>query len=501
MANYVVLPAVSLLFLLVWLTGSKRRRLETPGPRRLPLVGNLFTGIVHEQMAAFANEFGSIFSVNLFGTDAIVVTSVSAARELFVKRSATYATRLPLKMVELCNFHQGLLFQPDANKLRQGRRLLLKGMARRELEQYQDIIQHHTLALLSRLLAEPDDFMNHIQTSMGDLSLEIGYGHRSTGKDDVLARRSKDWVTNFTSTIAFGGFLVNVFPILDRLPEWCPGAPHKKTANAWRKDADNFRRDAYEMVKRAVNTGDGQPSIISKTLTEFRHALDEDVIINSAAQMLTGGHTTVLTLQTFMLAMVLHPEAQEKAKEEIHRVVGSDRLPTFSDWDDLPYTTGIVREVLRWHPVIPLLPRNPIQDDLLNGHFVPKDTMVIVNYWAMLHDEVIFPDHAAFRPERWSELKIDRTNDPFEIAFGFGRRVCPGRAATKELLFTIIASIIATFKISKAKDAHGNEITPPEEFTSGGVIGPVPFKCHIEPRSRVSSQLIAESIQSARIRA
>ena len=59
-------------------------------------------------------------------------------------------------------------------------------------------------------------------------------------------------------------------------------------------------------------------------------------------------------LQTFFLAMVLHPEAQRKAQDELDRVVGTDRLPDFTDEPALPYVTALMKEVLRWRPVGPL---------------------------------------------------------------------------------------------------------------------------------------------------
>lgn len=51
--------------------------------------------------------------------------------------------------------------------------------------------------------------------------------------------------------------------------------------------------------------------------------------------------------------MTLNPTVQNAAQEEIDRVVGQDRLPTLSDWDSLPYVVALVKEVLRWHPVVP----------------------------------------------------------------------------------------------------------------------------------------------------
>jgi len=56
----------------------------------------------------------------------------------------------------------------------------------------------------------------------------------------------------------------------------------------------------------------------------------------------------------FILVMVLHPDIQEKAHRLIENVVGTKRLPTFQDRSSLPYIDAILRECLRWHPVLPL---------------------------------------------------------------------------------------------------------------------------------------------------
>ena len=52
--------------------------------------------------------------------------------------------------------------------------------------------------------------------------------------------------------------------------------------------------------------------------------------------------------------MILHPEVQQKAQEEIDRVVGHDRLPTFEDRNELPYINAIFKETLRWRAIVPL---------------------------------------------------------------------------------------------------------------------------------------------------
>jgi len=54
-----------------------------------------------------------------------------------------------------------------------------------------------------------------------------------------------------------------------------------------------------------------------------------------------------------MLAMIAHPDKQKKCQEELDRVIGSSRMPTFEDQDHLPYVNAAVRELLRWRPTFP----------------------------------------------------------------------------------------------------------------------------------------------------
>lgn len=55
-----------------------------------------------------------------------------------------------------------------------------------------------------------------------------------------------------------------------------------------------------------------------------------------------------------MLAVVLYPEAQKKAQEEIDNVIGMYRLLDYGDQKSLPYVEAFYREVMGWHPVLPL---------------------------------------------------------------------------------------------------------------------------------------------------
>jgi len=204
-----------------------------------------------------------------------------------------------------------------------------------------------------------------------------------------------------------------------------------------------------------------------------------------------------------MLAMVLYPEAQKRAQEEIDRVVGRDRLPTFQDEDNLPYVRALVKEIMRWRGVAPLsVPHRLCQDDYYEGYFLPKDTICIVNVWHLNHDPDVYgPDADEFRPERHldanGKLKpaVADTKDESHVTYGFGRRICVGRHVSNNSMFVEIAALLWCFDITPAKDAQGKDILPDpmDSVDEGLVVRPAPFHCTITPRSQEVEATISQT--------
>lgn len=52
--------------------------------------------------------------------------------------------------------------------------------------------------------------------------------------------------------------------------------------------------------------------------------------------------------------MAMFPEVQKRAQAELDAVIGDERLPDFNDFDSLPYIDAVVKETLRWQPVLPV---------------------------------------------------------------------------------------------------------------------------------------------------
>lgn len=82
--------------------------------------------------------------------------------------------------------------------------------------------------------------------------------------------------------------------------------------------------------------------------------------------------------------MALFPDVQLKAQNELDTVVGRNQLPGFKDRENLPYINALVKEVLRWHPVVPMnVAHASNQDDICEGYLIPKGSSILANLWCV----------------------------------------------------------------------------------------------------------------------
>jgi cytochrome P450 len=76
-----------------------------------------------------------------------------------------------------------------------------------------------------------------------------------------------------------------------------------------------------------------------------------------------------------------------------------------------------------------------------------------------LHDPEIYPDPEEFKPERFLDKDGAFQDDPaIPMAFGAGKRICPGRHFVDATLFIVISSVLSVFNVTKRKDKNGQEI-------------------------------------------
>jgi len=312
--------------------------------------------------------------------------------------------------------------------------------------------------------------------------------------EDPIARRAVEAVQILGQTQVSGVFpAIEMFPWLRFLPSWFPGCSFKRLADQCRKVIQEVDTVLFDMAMNNLKTGLGT-SLIAELGVKGEGRLAEIQAIKAMGTVsyLAATDTTMSSVSSFLLAMTLHPDVQTKGQEEIDRVVGKDRLPTFDDRPSLPYVEAIYREVMRLHPPLPLgIPHKSIEDDSYLGYHIPKGCVVVPNIWAMNRDEELYTRPDEFIPERF----VDTETGPFTAindirAFGFGRRVCVGRYMADNTVWLAIASVLATLTLTKAKDKNGNEIEISGEYTDHFFRHPKPYRSSIAPRTPNAEKLI-----------
>lgn len=490
----VVSVGISLSFLLYRITVRAPKGLRfPPGPPRHPIWGNLKdlpSGVPeYKVFEKWAKEYGDMVYLNTFGQSMLVINSADVARDLFTKKGAIYSGRNETTMLhDLTNFGKTTLFTMDySDRSTRLRAMLHELISYKSIHVYHSLMETMARSFAQRLITERVNDLRIVRNTVGRLIIQLTYGIEVLPENDPYVSLADRTMHNVTRVIVPGTYMVDILPILKYLPSWLPGLEFRKVVKEINKDFKDLTDLPYEYAKNALKQGNFRPCFVTNYLEDIANDPNapqdaEEVIRQLAAVFYLAGMDTLETqIRVFFLAMALYPDVQKKAQEELDSVIARDSLPSFDDLPNLPYLNALRNEVLRWHPAGPMgLPHKLKEDDVINGCFIPKGTMCIGNIWFLLRSEKEYGSEThKFKPERFLDgsAKVQ-----LETAFGFGRRVCPGRALAEDFLIIIIATVLHTANISELEGEPLACILENYEVKPGVTGRPRDFNCKIEAR-------------------
>jgi cytochrome P450 len=445
----------------------------------------------------WGQKYGDITHIEVLGRHIIVLNSVKTAMEMMDSKSTLYSDRPVLPMAgELVGWKDSLPFLPYGDRFRRQRKNFHRVIgSRTAVNVYNEIEEVETHRFLKRVLAKPDQLQEHVQHTAIAVVLRITHGYEVKEVDDPFVNLANRVTDHGSQATAPGAFMVDILPFLAKVPAWFPGAGFKLLAREWREILEEMVSAPHKLVKDQMVAGIAPVSFTSNLLEGSDISAEEDHAVKwSAFSLYAGGaDTTVSAIYSLFLAMTLFPDVQKKAQAEIDAVVGPDRLPSFADRDSLPYTEALVTEVLRWNVVFPTgFPHCVSEDDIHDGYYIPKGSMVIPNVWSMLNDPQTYANPTQFNPERFlAKDGREPEMEPRTVCFGFGRRICPGLHLADASIWISTAMSLAVFDISKVVE-NGVEVTPEVDPLPGTSSHPKPFKCSIKPRSATALGLIEQ---------
>ncbi|KAF9255704.1 cytochrome P450 [Marasmius fiardii PR-910] len=467
----------------------------------------------------WAKEYGPVVYLRLFGQPVILLNSAEAAEDLLEKRHKNFSGRP--NSILASTAMQGDMMMPfiHANdRFRRVRKLVNTELRPTAVTEHFNPVQAVEVhRLVNNIVRNPSKWVQYIATCMGSILTTAVYDKPLKGGEetegiikDVI--RLNDELIN---AIDSGQNYVDFLPFL----QYVPGIPYKAKAAAYYALAERTYKTLMDEARANYESGKPAKGIAARLLERESKGGDKREKITTggdedadgepnyreqywalATFYLAGSDTQSIASQSLFLALALNPDMMKKAQDEVDRVVGSDRVPSFADEPNLPYIKALTKEVLRWRPTGPgAIPHAAVEDDEYKGYFIPGGAMVIPNIWTMQQDPKIYPEPEKFNPERY----VQNPNLPLH-AFGFGRRGCPGRRVGESTLLLEFATIAWALNISKAKDPQtGKEIplNPDREtgYSPVGLLRPLPFEVSITPRSQERTRLLERVVESEEI--
>ncbi|KAF5365972.1 hypothetical protein D9758_006610 [Tetrapyrgos nigripes] len=510
----------------------RRQKLSyPPGPRGLPIIGSFFDVLTPrtelDTQWAIYRDMGTMYHsdvlhMNILGNHTVVVNSAKAAEELLERRSGIYSSRPPMHMAHESGWEWAFSVMPYTSWWRLHRRTFHQYFRSDAIAAYHPYIRQATSRLLRSLTCiqsttmgtQYDDLQAIVRQHAASIILYTTYGITEQEDMDAFVELVNNAAESLV-TFSHGNFLMDYFPWLRYVPAWFPGAHFKRKATHWSHFTSELANKPWNQLKASISSGTAISCFGTKSLQKFDltfNAADAPGDTSDLGMSKTDSDTKMEESVSLILISVLvlshHPEIQAKAQEELDRVLGSTanatQLPDFSDRGSLPYVEAIFKELMRMYPSVPFgVPHYSVADDVYEGYFIPKGTTVVGNAWAILHDENLYPDPLTFNPDRFLKTEPQRgapsakhplNPDPELYAFGFGRRICPGRHLALDTSWLVLACLLATCSITRISsdntEPKSEVIDPIADFIDGLIAHPKPFKCSITPRSAGASELM-----------
>ncbi|PFH47243.1 hypothetical protein AMATHDRAFT_87834 [Amanita thiersii Skay4041] len=488
-SNQVLLKSI-----ILWRVLSRSPHLP-PGPKGLPLIGvwNIPTRSPWLVFEEWSKQYGDMFYFESFGQSFLIMSSMRRVKDLMEKRSSNYSDRPRAVMVmELMDWSFNVPLLPYGSWWRRHRRAIHEHFHMNIVEKYWPIQLRETRAFLRRLHKTPEELRRHIRLTFGAVILDVIYGIRIADNNDPYITIAEEAVAGAAEAANPGAFLVDLIPALKYIPDWFPGASFKRFAARYKKLTRIILHKPFNYVKACLADGIPNTSVAANLLESLPPVNDP-----KREEEETVARNTGSAMEIFFLAIALFPEVQKRAQAELDNVVGRDRLPSFDDLRSLHYINALARETMRWLLVVPLgVSHMASEDDEYDGYRIPKGTVVLGNAWAILHDPEMFPNPHKFKPERFlkdGKFNLNGVLDPHDVAFGFGRRICPGRHLSNNSLLITVASVLAVYDVLPPVDEKDLPIPMSLEVTHGIVSHPVSLECTIRPQSVLATELIHSS--------
>eukprot|EP00929_Paragymnodinium_shiwhaense_P076974 TRINITY_DN39614_c0_g1_i3.p1 TRINITY_DN39614_c0_g1~~TRINITY_DN39614_c0_g1_i3.p1 ORF type:complete len:523 (+),score=120.11 TRINITY_DN39614_c0_g1_i3:62-1630(+) len=430
--------------------------------------------------------------------------SAKSVYEVSVPKSSAFARRVTVPLFETLELDKGIVYEQGAMHKRNKGLCLPAFEAKNSMLAFYPGVQAEFDAMRSRWRSQCEasgggsaalDLYAEMRKFTLDIVLRVTFGLGDAANSYARADELSDTIKGYLERIV--ATANEVPPIYQVVPRLSPN---------YVAVVDNLLPTLRELVddviaeRRRSMASDRDPSSSSQSQSRadlLSVLLQDDAITDKEISqilfdiIIAGSDTTASTLAAaaYVLHEPRHAEQLRRAQEEAAQVDAST-LAFEEIRAKLPYTTAVIREVMRLYPPVPFFGRTSVEEEEVCGYGIKTGSTMCISPWYLGRDSFAWgPTVEDFEPERWiANSTHGGASSTFQwLPFGAGMRGCLGVRLAMMEASVGLARLLRDFNLKFEREGElefSYDITLNLEGTT---------MCKVWPRSTVDPRSQAES--------
>jgi cytochrome P450 len=411
-------------------------------PKDLPAI-KLLWGSIRNSLAIWPDyAFDVPFSRNkLFGIESVLINDPAGVRHMMATNAANYVRPAVVPRLLRPLAGEGV-FLAEGGEWRRQRRLLSPSFT-----------PHRVNILLRHFIAAAADLLHRLE---GQSSVNLLAAYQTAALDAVL--RALFSMPDQKERERLGDLVRQYFA--------GPGSPNIFDSFATSETSFAFtlrgRRafqkrwvaavDAIVTARRDAPLGTDHRDLLDLLIAirdpETGHSLAADEVRDQCATMiLAGSETTARLLFWTSYLLTLDHSEQGRLRAEV-AAFPPERVTTLDDLGHWPRLRLVLLESLRLYPPLPLLVREPVEDDVIMGEPVRRGIQVYVAPWVLHRHRKHWQHPTAFMPNRFAGQPSPWTSGGAYLPFGAGPRVCIGAVFALSEAQIMLATLLQRYSLA-----------------------------------------------------
>ncbi|XP_027897295.1 cytochrome P450 2K1-like [Xiphophorus couchianus] len=458
-------------------SSSRETGKEPPGPKPLPLLGNLLQLDLqrpYKTLCELSKKYGSVFTIYLGPKKVVVLAGYRTVREALINCAEEFGEREIGPIFDEINKGHGILFS-NGETWKEMRRFALStlkdfGMGKRVAEE--KILEEcgHLIQVFESYKGKPFNTSHPVNYATSNIISSIVFGSRF----DYDNLRFRNLVSRVNESISlFGTTGIQLYSTFPRLVRWIKNRQViLKNTEKTIRDVEDITQKLKETLNPQICRGLVDCFLIRKQKDEDSCVKDiqfteENLIFTVMNLFSAGTDTTAATLRWCLLLMAKYPQIQDQVQEELTRVVGSHEVHV-EDRKNLPYTDAVIHEIQRLGNIVPMaIPHKTSQYVTFQKYFIKAGTTVIPLLTSVLYDESEWESPHTFNPSHFLDKEGRFIKRDAFLPFSAGRRACIGESLARMEVFLFFTSLLQRFRFMPPPGVSENDLdlTPAVGFT------------------------------------